>query len=245
MKCIILAAGYATRLYPLTKNFPKSLLKINEKTIIDWLIDDINSTNKISEFIIVSNHKFIDFFLAWLNKKEMNNIRIIDDGSMNNETRVGAVSDILFAIESLKINDDLLIIAGDNVLDFSFKKFIDYYELKKSSCIMRYYEDDLEKIKKSACVTIGNNDLVLDMVEKPDNPNSNWCVPPFYIYQKDDLKLISRAIEEGCKKDSPGSLVNWLYSKTKMYAMEMPGKRYDIGTIEGYEKIKKTYDGIK
>lgn len=245
MKCIILAAGYATRLYPLTKNFPKPLLKIKDKTILDWLIDDINSTNKISEFIIVSNHKFINFFLEWLNKKKMKNIRLIDDGSMDNETRIGAVSDILFAIESLKLDDDLLIIAGDNVLDFSFRTFIDYFEKKKNSAIMRYYEENLEKIKKSACVTIDNDDLVLEMLEKPNNPQSNWCVPPFYIYKKDDLKLISKALEDGCKKDAPGSLVNWLYSKTKIYAMEMPGKRYDIGTLDGYELIGKIYQGIK
>ncbi len=244
MKCIILAAGYATRLYPLTKNFPKPLLKVKDKTILDWLIDDIESSKKITEYIIVSNHRFIDFFNEWVTNKKMDNITLLDDGSMNNEERVGAVSDILFAIDSLKINDDILVVAGDNVLDFSFKKFINYYENKKHSIIMRYYEENLEKITKSASVSIDKDDLVLEMIEKPSNPISHWCVPPFYIYKKDDLKLIKKALDNGCKKDTPGSLVSWMYQKTPMYAMEMPGKRYDVGTIESYNYVNSIYEGI-
>lgn len=244
MKCIILAAGYATRLYPLTENFPKPLLKVKDKTILDWLIDDIEGTRKISQYIIVSNHKFINFFNEWKEKKQMDNVTILDDGSMSNETRIGAVSDILFAINNLNLNDDLLVIAGDNVLDFSFGKFIDYFENKKGSIIMRYYEENLEKIKKSANVLVNDEDKVLEMIEKPTNPKSNWCVPPFYLYSKDDIKFIEIALEDGCNKDTPGALVNWMYDKTCIYAMEMPGKRYDIGNIESYNYVKRIYKGI-
>ena len=244
MKCIILAAGYATRLYPLTENFPKPLLTIRNKTILDWLIDDIEESKKVDEYIVISNNKFIDYFNDWLTNKKMNNITIIDDGSTENDNRLGAVADILLAIKKRKLNDDILVIAGDNVLDFSLKHFINYFEEKKHSSIMRYYEENLEKIKKSACVIFDENDKILEMNEKPLEPKSHWCVPPFYIYKKEDLKLIKKAITNGCNKDAPGSLVNWLYNKIDMYVMEMPGKRYDIGTVEGYNHINEIYKGF-
>ena len=120
MKCLVLAAGYATRLYPLTENFPKPLLKVGDKTILDHLLDDIDKTKKINEYIIVSNHKFINHFNDWKNNKKLNSpITIIDDGTTSNETRLGAVADISLAINKLKIDEELMVIAGDNILDFS------------------------------------------------------------------------------------------------------------------------------
>ena len=245
MKCVVLAAGYATRLYPLTENFPKPLLEVNGKTILDHLVDDIESTNKIDEYIIISNHKFVNHFDKWKNNKKFTSkISIVDDGTMSNETRLGAVSDISLAIEKLKLNDDLLVIAGDNVLDFSLNEFIEYFDNKKSTCIMRYYEENKEKIKKSAAVNFDNDDKVLKMVEKPVSPESNYCVPPFYIYSKEDALKVKDALTSGCNKDAPGSFISWLYDKSKVYAMEMPGKRYDIGNIDSYKWVQENYNGI-
>ena len=154
MKCIILAAGYATRLYPLTENFPKPLLKVKEKTILDWLIDDIDSSGKVDEYIVVSNHKFVEHFQKWAEEKVCDaKITVIDDGTISNETRKGAVVDIQIAIEELYLDDDVMVVAGDNVLDFSLAHFIDYFMQKKHTCIMRYYEERSEKIKKSASVS--------------------------------------------------------------------------------------------
>lgn len=246
MKCLILAAGYATRLYPLTENFPKPLLKVQGKTIVDWLIDDLESSNKIEEYIIVSNHKFISHFNKWKEISTINSkITLIDDGTISNETRLGAVSDISLAIDKLNINDNLMVIAGDNLLDFSLNNFINYFENKKSSCVMRYYEENLEKVKKSAELVIDNDDLVLEMNEKPKNPKSNYCCPPFYIYQKSDIAKVKEALESGCKKDAPGSFIEYLSKVRPVYAMEMPGHRYDIGTLESYENICNEYKGIK
>lgn len=246
MKCVILAAGYATRLYPLTENFPKPLLEINGKTILDWLVDDIDTSPYVDEYIVVSNHKFINYFNDWKdNKLTSKKITVIDDGTVDNDNRLGAVSDINLAISKLNLNDDLLVVAGDNVLDFSLNNFIDYFYEKKESCIMRYYEADKEKIKKSAAVNFDNNDLVLEMVEKPNNPNSNWCVPPFYIYTKEDASKVETALKNGCNKDAPGSFINWLYDKSSVYAMEMPGKRYDIGNLDSYKEVNQNYSGIK
>ena len=144
MKCIILAAGYATRLYPLTQNFPKPLLEVGNKTIVDWLIDDIKTANTVDEFIVVSNHKFVKHFNDWA--KDKKNITILDDGTDSNDNRLGAVKDIEFAIERCNIDDDVMVLAGDNVLDFSMCGFIDYFNNKHKTCVMRYYEEDKAKI---------------------------------------------------------------------------------------------------
>ena len=143
MKCLILAAGYATRLYPLTENFPKPLLTVGEKTILDWLIDDIDTLGKVDEYVVISNHKFAHHFEKWAAEKTQN-ITVCDDGTDSNETRLGAVCDIQFANDKLSIDDDMLVIAGDNVLDFSLTKFIEYALSKKTSCIMREKKRSLQ-----------------------------------------------------------------------------------------------------
>ena len=246
MKCLILAAGYATRLYPLTENFPKPLLEIKGKSIIDWLVDDISESNTINEFIIVSNHRFTNFFENWKNNKKFNTkITIIDDGTTNNENRLGAVVDIELAISKLNIAEDLMVIAGDNVLDFSLCKFIEYFKTKKATCVMRYYEEDLNKVKKSASLVVDKNDKVLEMLEKPENPTSHYWCPPFYIYEKNDVKMVNKALASGSKKDAPGSFINWLYDKSDVYAFLMPGSRYDIGDLKSYENAKVNYRGVK
>ncbi len=243
MKCLVLAAGYATRLYPLTENFPKPLLCVGEKTILDHLLDDIDTLGEIDEYVVISNHKFAHHFCDWAETKSLN-ITVVDDGTDSNETRLGAVRDIQFAIDKLSINDDVLVIAGDNVLDFSLTKFISYAKQKGTSCIMRYFEESEKKLQKCGVVLTDENDLVLQMEEKPQNPKSHWCCPPFYYYTKKDTSLVKEGIEQGCGVDAPGSFIAWLCTKTKVHAYEMPGNRYDIGNLESYENVKKTYGGI-
>ena len=243
MKCLILAAGYATRLYPLTENFPKPLLTVGEKTILDWLIDDIDGAGLVDEYVVISNHKFAHHFEDWA-KNKAQKITVVDDGTSSNETRLGAVRDIQYAIDTLSIDDDMLVIAGDNVLDFSLTKFVSYAKDKNTSCIMRYFEANEKKLQKCGVVSIDANDLITDMEEKPECPKSNWCCPPFYYYTKEDAKLVKVGIESGCGVDAPGSYIAWLCTQTKVHAMEMPGKRYDIGNLESYAKVQEEYKGI-
>lgn len=242
MTGIILAAGYATRMYPLTLNFPKPLLEVGGKKIIDHLLED-GERSGIERFIVVSNHKFISLFREWAEGKE--NVMVLDDGSVDNEHRIGAVKDIEFAIEKAGINDDTLILAGDNVLDFSLSSFIEYGKKKGTSCIMRHRESDKARLRKTGVVTIDQSDLVLSMEEKPKEPKSEWAVPPFYYYVKEDLPLIKEGIENGCGTDAPGSFVSYLAERRPVHAFLMPGKRFDVGSIEGYEKIRKEYKGIE
>ena len=273
MKCLILAAGYATRLYPLTENFPKPLLEVAGKPILDWLIDDMNKTGLIDEYIVVSNHKFAPIFNEWSKVKSQKipeqssptrslskvkgqkqpssfvlrpsslDIVVLDDGTSSNATRLGAVKDIDFAIDKMKLDDDLLVMAGDNLLDFSLEGFIRYAKEKNATCVMRYYEADEARLHKTGVAEIDADGRILSMEEKPANPKSHWCIPAFYYYTREDARLIKKGIASGCGIDAPGSFIAWLSTQTPVYTYEMPGKRYDIGTLESYEQVKATYTG--
>ena len=241
MKCLILAAGYATRLYPLTENFPKPLLKVGEKTILDWLIDDIGSAGLVDEYVVISNHKFAGIFKQWARGP----VKVLDDGTERNETRLGAVRDIQFAIETLGLDDDLLVIAGDNLLDFSLVRFLDYARQTGTSCVMRYFEPSIEKLRKTGVLTVDADGRILSMEEKPAEPKSHWCCPPFYFYRKCDVPLVKAGIDGGCGVDAPGSFIAWLSAQVPVHAWEMPGRRYDIGNLASYEEVQQSYKGIK
>ena len=243
MKCLILAAGYATRLYPLTENFPKPLLPVGEKTILDWLTDDIDTLGLVDEYVVISNHKYAPHFETWAAAKPQR-ITVIDDGTSTNETRLGAVKDIQFAIDTLGLNDELLVIAGDNVLDFSLTRFIAYAKEKQTTCIMRYFEPDAARLKKCGVAEVDETDLVLSLEEKPAEPKSHWCTPPFYFYTREDARRIQDGIAQGCGTDAPGSFVAWLCERSPVHSMEMPGSRYDIGNLESYRHVQETYKGI-
>ena len=240
MKCLILAAGYATRLRPLTDNFPKPLLPVGGKPILDWLVEDIAATGKVDGFVVISNHKFASIFEKW-SASRPEDIRVVDDGTSTNETRLGAVRDIQFAIEALDLEDDFLVFAGDNLLDFSLSEFLEYSSSKGTSCVMRYYEPLEEKLRKCGVLQVDPDGLILGMEEKPSEPKSHWACPPFYFYRREDAMRIPEAIASGCGVDAPGSLVAWLSSKAPVHAMEMSGKRFDIGNLKSYEAVKEIF----
>ena len=262
MKCIILAAGYATRLYPLTENFPKPLLKVGDRTIVDHLISDVARSGKIDEYVIVTNHRFAPHFSWWADGEASGvycpddswprrcsdiaseRITVLDDGTSTNDTRLGAVKDILFAIDKLHIDDELLVLAGDNLLDFGLCRFLDYALSSQTSCIMRYYEDSVERLRKCGVIDIDKHDRVISMEEKPQVPRSKWCCPPFYYYTRSDARLVRQGLLSGCGSDAPGSYVAWLCLQVPVHAMLMPGHRYDIGNLESYKKVCDEYQGI-
>ena len=244
MKCLILAAGYATRLYPLTENYPKPLLKVGDKTILDHLLDDLDSTGKIDGYVVISNHKFVRGFTDWAKGKTLP-VTVLDDGTERNEERLGAVRDVALAIRDLSLDEDLLVVAGDNLLDFSLARFLDYAEKKRASCVLRYYEPSVERLKKCGVLDVDENDRILSMVEKPAEPKSHWCCPPFYRFTREDARRVSEGIAAGCGVDAPGSFIAWLSSVSPVYAMEMPGNRYDVGDLKSYEEVKKNYGGVR
>ena len=242
MKNIVIAAGYATRLYPLTENFPKPLLKIGERSILDRILDDVDGIEEIDEHIIVTNHKFAEIFNNWVSERKQKPgtkpIRIIDDGTTDNENRLGAVKDLLLAIDEFGINDDIMVLAADNVLDFSFQGFVDFFKQKNTSVIMCHHEPELYKLQRTGVIAVDDDMKVLEMQEKPEHPVSNWAVPPFYIYKKNDLPLIRDCLNHGCGFDAPGNLAHYLVNATTIHAWIMPGSRYDIGSLDSYKEAQ-------
>ena len=237
MKNIVIAAGYATRLGELTKNFPKPLLKIGENTILGRMLDDIDRIPEIDEHIIITNHKFAGIFEEWAAKQSYTKpVTIVDDGTETNDTRLGAVCDLLFAMDKLKIDDDMLVVAADNILFFSFQEFVDFAKAKGTSCIMCHEQPSIEKLQRTGVILLDDNDKVLNMEEKPKEPKSHWAVPPFYIYKKHDLELIRHSVENGCGKDAPGNLAHYMVEKTEMHAWKMTAGRFDIGSLDTYKE---------
>ena len=257
MKNIVIAAGYATRLGELTKNFPKPLLKIGDNTILGRMLDDIDRIPEIDEHIIITNHKFAPIFAQWAkeqwskdegqktkaaldlipqtaDRRWQKPITIVDDGTETNDTRLGAVCDLLFAMEKLNIDDDLLVVAADNLLFFSFQEFVNFAKEKQTSCIMCHEQPSIEKLQRTGVVELDANNKVLGMEEKPQVPKSHWAVPPFYIYLKKDLDLVRHSVENGCGKDAPGNLAHYMVEHTTMHAWPMSAGRFDIGSLDTY-----------
>ena len=242
MKNIVIAAGYATRLYPLTENFPKPLLKIGDSTILDRMMADIDAIPEIDEHIIVTNHRFAHIFDEWKAKSNYSKpITIIDDGTTDNDNRLGAVRDLLLALEQRAVDDDIMVLAADNILDFSLQGFADYFKQKGSSVIMCHHEPELRKLQRTGVIAVDGDMKVLEMQEKPAEPVSNWAVPPFYIYSRKDLPLIRKCMDHGCGFDAPGNLAHYLTDVTTLHAWPMPGSRFDIGSMDSYEEAQKLF----
>lgn len=245
MKNIVIAAGYATRLGDLTANYPKPLLKIGEKSILERMLDDIDQIPHITEHVIISNHKFAHHFEEW--KEQMHYtkpITIIDDMTETNDTRLGAVCDLLYAIDKLGIEDDMLVVAADNILFFSFKEFVDFAKAKQTSCIMCHEQPSIEKLQRTGVVVLDSENKVLNMEEKPKEPKSTWAVPPFYIYLKKDMQLVKESVANGCGKDAPGNLAHYMVDNTTMHAWPMSAGRFDIGSLDTYYEACEKY-GVK
>ncbi len=242
MKNIVIAAGYATRLGELTKNFPKPLLKIGESTILGRMLDDIDGIQEIDEHIIITNHKFAPIFEDWKAAQNYAKpVTIVDDGTETNETRLGAVCDLLYAMEKLQIDDDMLVVAADNLLFFSFQEFVDFAEEKGTSCIMCHEQPELAKLQRTGVVELDAEMKVQGMEEKPQVPKSHWAVPPFYIYKKRDLDLVRHSVENGCGKDAPGNLAHYMVEHTVMHAWKMSAGRFDIGSLDTYEEAVRRF----
>ena len=251
MKTIVIAAGYATRLYPLTENFPKPLLQIGRSTILDRMLDDLETIDEIDEHIVVTNHKFAGIFEKWALERELPGqtgqvywpkpIRIVDDGTETNETRLGAVRDLILALDECCVEEDVLVLAADNILDFSFRGFVEAFHEKGTSMIMCHYEPEVWKLQRTGVIAVDDDMKVLQMQEKPEKPVSHWAVPPFYIYRKEDLPIIRAALAHGCGADAPGNLARYMTTASVLHAWPMPAGRFDIGSLDTYEEAKKRY----
>jgi glucose-1-phosphate thymidylyltransferase len=243
VKCVVLAAGYATRLYPLTEHYPKPLLDVGGRAILDWLIDDIHGSGLVDGYAVVTNHRFADHFRQWARRRG-EPIAVVDDGTTDNETRLGAVRDIQFAVERQDIRGDVLVVAGDNLLDFSLAPFMRFAAASGCPCVMCYPEDDPALQRRTAIIALDGTGTITSYEEKPEKPKGSLAVPPFYYYRAEDVRRIPEALAAGCGQDAPGSFAAWLSARTPMKAWLMPGSRYDIGTPDSYARVRAVYRGV-
>ena len=242
MKAIILAAGYATRLYPLTINKPKALLTINEKPIINYIVEQINTIDVVDEIYVVTNHKFIDSFANWQNEIESRaKITVLDDGTTSEQDRKGAIGDIAFVIQKMNINDELLVVAGDNFFTYPLKNYYDFYKQKDKDCVCVKVWNDEKTLRNFGIALLDQNNKVLDIEKKPENPKSNTVVFAMYLYQKDTIPLFEKYLSQGNNPDAPGNFPAWLYKQKEVYAYTFKGECYDIGTPESYQEVQALF----
>ena len=236
LTAIILAAGYATRLYPLTLNQPKALLPIAGKPIIDYIVDEIETIEAVDELIVISNEKFFPHFSEWSNARSSRlKITVLDDKTTDDSNKLGAVGDMQFAIETLGIDDEILVMAGDNIFTFKLKDFYD------ADMILVKEINEVEELRRMANVITDENGKVTDMEEKPQNPKSNIAAFASYIYKKDTVKMIKQYLDEGNNPDAPGFFPSWLHKRRDVYAYKFEGECYDIGTPKSYKEVDEIF----
>ncbi|MDP3791348.1 MAG: nucleotidyltransferase family protein [Candidatus Omnitrophota bacterium] len=244
MKALILAAGYAVRLQPLTLNTPKPLLEVGGKKIIDRILAKIAGLNNLDEIYVVTNSKFCQKFVQWSKtcgcKK---NISVIDDGTLTNDTRLGAIRDMDLAIKNRKINDDLLVIAGDNLFEVDMDIFMNFASSKGDGVSVALHDvGSLEAAKKYGVVSIDKSGRVVEFEEKPQSPKSTLISTGIYYFPKKQVSGIGKYLKmEGVKNDAPGYYIKWLSANGNVYGFPFSQKWYDIGDIESYKIADEEY----
>ena len=244
MNVLILAAGYGTRLYPLTKDTPKPLLPIHDKPLIDYLVDKVRDIDHLSHLIVVTNHKFSPHFKNWT--KERKNlkvkIQIMDDGTQSNDDRLGSMGDIDFVLRKLGIKEDILVLGGDNLFDQGLEKFISYAKEKSPRVTTGLFDiKDTDAAKQFGVVNLNDQQKVVAFEEKPKNPQSTLIGMCLYFIPKQSLPLVSTYLQETKKQDTSGDFIKWLFKREDVYGFTFFGKWYDIGSLEAYDEAQKSF----
>ncbi len=243
MKCILLCAGYATRLSPLTDNFPKPLLEIApEKPLLDYILEKVNMLDEVDEIAVITNDRYYQHFVTWAGKKQNTKpIKVVNDHTTSNDDRLGAIGDINYTIEHLNYDDDLLIIAGDSLFEMDLRDFVAFYHQVKSPVIACKINDDYEALKNFAVVTLDENKKIVNLVEKPAEPPSNLAGYAIYLYPREVIPMIKQYLDEGNKPDAPSYLVEYIYQKTPSYGYVFDEAFYDVGSHESLALVRKKY----
>jgi len=245
MKVIILAAGYATRLYPLTLTQPKPLLPVAGKPMIDFVLDNLAPIAGIDRVYVVTNEKFAGHFQKWSDNyratKAKINFTVVNDGSTDDSNKLGAIGDIHFVLTTQDVDDDLIVVAGDNLFSEKLEGFGQYCREKQAPVLAVYDVGNLEEIKKYNAINIEGDGKITFFEEKPKNPTSTLTGIALYYYPKSVLPLIKQYVAEGNNPDQPGRLVQWLYTRTPFYTWKVPGIWYDIGSKETLEQANRIF----
>lgn len=245
MKLIILAAGYATRLYPLTLNQPKPLLAVAGKPMIEHVLDNLAPVEGIDRVYVVTNAKFADHFRRWADgykvKRGGLGFTIINDQSTDDSNKLGAIGDLHLVLTQERIDDDIIVVAGDNLFSHSLAAFGEFCREKNAPVLAVYDVGDLEEIKKYNAIEVDQAGRILFFEEKPQHPKSTLTGIALYHYPQSSLPLIRQYVEEGNNPDQPGRLVQWMYPRTPFYTWRVPGIWYDVGSKETLEEANRIF----
>lgn len=245
MKVIILAAGYATRLYPLTLTQPKPLLPVAGKPMVEHVLDNLAPIGGLDRIYVVTNAKFADQFQKWSDNYRATkcklNFTIVNDGSTDDTNKLGAIGDIHYVLKTQKVDDDLIVVAGDNLFSDKLPEFGKFCRDKNAPVLALYDVGNLEEIKKYNAISTNGGGRITFFEEKPKNPTSTLTGIGLYFYPKSTIPLIKQYITEGNNPDQPGRLVQWLYPRTPFYTWRVPGIWYDIGSKETLEEANKIF----
>jgi glucose-1-phosphate thymidylyltransferase len=245
MKVIILAAGYATRLYPLTLTQPKPLLPVAGKPMVEYVLDNLAPIGGIDRIYVVTNAKFAGHFQKWADNyretKAKLNFTIVNDNSTDDTNKLGAIGDIHYVLKTQNVDDDVIVVAGDNLFSEKLEGFGQFVREKNAPVLAVYDVGNLEEIKKYNSISVDGAGRITFFEEKPKNPTSTITGIALYYYPKATLGLIRQYIAEGNNPDQPGRLVQWLYPRTPFYTWRVPGIWYDIGSKETLEEANKIF----
>jgi glucose-1-phosphate thymidylyltransferase len=242
MKIIILAAGYAVRLQPLTLNMPKSLLPVGGKLIMDRIMDKLSLIKGWDEIYVITNDKFYSNFVKWAQGTAFKDkISVINDGTTSNDNRLGAIKDMYVVIEDKAIDDDLLVVAGDNLFEFDVANFMEFARSSDGVSVALYDVGSLELAKNYGVLKLDKYNKVVEFEEKPPAPKSTLVSTGVYYFPKNKLPFIHKYVKMHSKLDAPGYYIGWLSKEDKVYGFRFLEDWYDIGSIESYKAADKKY----
>lgn len=249
MKGIVLAAGYATRLYPLTKDRPKALLPVAGRPILDYIADEMDTVDALDQIIIISNHLFAAQFQAWADVRNAigkgHPVVVLDDNSTDDTNKLGAIGDIQFVVDQMEIDDELLVIAGDNLFTYSLRAAWQAYAAHYQDMILAQKMPPEEDLRRYAIATVNADGIVTDLVEKPAHPKSDLAVFATYFYRRETVPMIRDYLKEGNSPDAPGNFPAWLYTRKPVRVYQFEGICIDIGTPESYADVMTTFPPVR
>lgn len=248
INALLLAAGYATRLYPLTKDTPKPLLPVAGKPIANYMVEQLEAIPEMGRLLVVTNHRFAEHFRKWAATLATRfAVEVVDDGTETNETRLGAIGDIAFTLrqQPALAAQPLFVLGGDNLVDFQLGAMVqDFHQRGDDAtiiCLVR--EEDPRLLRSSGVVSLAEDGRVVGFVEKPTDPPSHYTCPPFYLYPPSALALLPEYLASGQPPDAPGNLIAWLHQHAPVYGHLFDERRYDIGTPESYAVVNRLFEG--
>lgn len=250
MKLIVLGAGYATRLYPLTLNQPKPMLEVAGKPMVEHVLDNLARIEGVGRITVVTNNKFAGHFERWAEKYRASrddepDFSIINDGSTDDSNKLGAIGDLNLVLEREGVDEDIVVVAGDNLFSDRLDGFVEYARQKNAPVLAVYDVGSLEAIKKYNSIEVDDEGRITFFEEKPAEPKSTLTGIALYFYPRWTLALIRQYVAEGNNPDQPGRLVQWMYERTPFYTWRVPGLWYDVGSKETLAEADRIFSELK